>query len=85
MITRKFKNSSITSIVTCSKRITKIKAIIEDTIAFIEYRIDVDAQVILMNIKNISETNFLNNLDLAKLKVVIDLLSELQSHEERLQ
>ena len=85
MITRKLKDSSITSIITYSKRITKIKAIIEDIIAFIEYRIDVNAQVTLMNTENIPETNSLNNLDLIKLKTVIDLLLELQSHKECLQ
>jgi len=85
MVARKPKDSSAAPAVTRPKRTTKTTATIEDTVAVVRPRTRVAAQATPASTENAPATNPLDNLDLAKLNAVVDLLPELQSHEERLQ
>jgi len=86
MVARKPKDSSAAPAVTRPKRTTtKNAATTEEAVAPVGRRTRIPPQVTPANTGNVPATNPLDNLDLAKLNAVIDLLPELQSHEERLQ
>lgn len=85
MVARKSKDSSTDPIGTRSRRTTKSKATIKETVAPVERRTRIVPQVTPADTEDIPATNPLDNLDLGKLNAIVDLLPELQSHEERLQ
>jgi hypothetical protein len=86
MVARKSKDSSAALAATRPKRMTtKTTPTIEEAVAPVGRRTRTVSQVTPTNTDNIPATNPLDNFDFAKLNAVVDLLPELQSHEERLQ